>query len=152
MAGLTCRKKGAKNKHIKKANLKTKRYRRDIDQVVLDDCQPEKAEKLENQDIDEEKPGMAQHYCLHCARYFISDVAIRKHFTTKEHKKRMKTCKEIPYSHEEAERAGGLQPARERFTNAIYAGKKYIHEIDEFKHLKVGPTQELKEGADTKMA
>ena len=31
MAGLTRRKAGAKNKQIKKANLKTKRYRRDVD-------------------------------------------------------------------------------------------------------------------------
>ena len=48
MAGLTCRKKGHKHKDIKKANLKTKRYRRDVDQVVLDDMKPENAEKLLN--------------------------------------------------------------------------------------------------------
>ena len=48
MAGLTCRKKGHKHKQIKKANLKTKRYRRDIDQVVLDDMLPENSEKLLN--------------------------------------------------------------------------------------------------------
>ena len=153
MAGLTCRKKGAKNKHIKKANLKTKRYRRDIDQVVLGDLQPANAEKLENQEIDEEQAGLAQFYCLHCCRYFICDDAMRRHFKTKEHKKRMKTCREIPYSHEEAERAGGLMPARERFTNAIYSGKKEITDLPEFAHLKTGPTQELqgKKGDETKM-
>ncbi len=46
MAGLTCRSKGRKIKHIKKANLKTKRYRRDIDQVVLEDMQEENSKKL----------------------------------------------------------------------------------------------------------
>ena len=129
MAGLTCRKKGAKNKHIKKANLKTKRYRRDIDQVVLEDLQPENERKLLNQEIDEEKPGLAQFYCVHCARYFISQSAIRDHFKTKEHKKRMKTTKEIPYSHEEAERAGGLHPTKIRFTDAIYAGKTKLADL-----------------------
>ena len=108
MAGLTCRKKGHKHKQIKKANLKTKRYRRDVDQVVLEDMEPENSEKLLNQELDEYKPGLGQHYCLKCARYFISDASIQTHFRTKEHKKRMKTCKDIPYSHEEAERAGGL--------------------------------------------
>ena len=48
MAGLTCRKKGAKNKAIKKANLKTKRYSRDVDQVILTDLLPENEEKLLN--------------------------------------------------------------------------------------------------------
>ena len=76
MAGLTCRKKGHKHKQIKKANLKTKRYRRDVDQVALEDMEPENAEKLLNQDLDEYKPGLGQHYCLHCAKYFISEQAI----------------------------------------------------------------------------
>ena len=48
MAGLTCRSKGHKHKQIKKANLKTKRFRKDIDQIVLDDMQPENTEKLLN--------------------------------------------------------------------------------------------------------
>ena len=109
--------------------MKTKRYRRDVDQVVLDDMLPENSEKLMNQPIDEYKPGLGQNYCLHCARYFISENAIQMHFKTKEHKKRMKTCKEIPYSHEEAERAGGLQPAKPKFTAAIYDGKTKMADL-----------------------
>ena len=73
MAGLTCRSKGHKHKAIKKANLKTKRFRRDVDQIVLDDMLPENTEKLLNQPLDEEKPGLGQFYCLHCSKYFISD-------------------------------------------------------------------------------
>ena len=84
-----------------------------------------------NQEIDEEKPGLAQYYCVHCTRYFISLAALQTHFKTKEHKKRVKTCKEIPYSHEEAERAGGLHPNRIRFTDAVYAGKTQLAQIDE---------------------
>ena len=129
MAGLTCRKKGHKHKQIKKANLKTKRYRRDIDQVVLDDMLPENTQKLLNQELDEYKPGLGQHYCLHCARYFISKESIQAHFQTKQHKKRIKATKEIPYTHEEANRAGGLQPEKVRFTDTIYAGKTKMAEV-----------------------
>ena len=81
--------------------------------------------------MDEYKPGLGQHYCLTCARYFISDHAITEHFRTKEHKKRMKTVKEIPYSHEEAERAGGIMPATEKFTDLIYSGKTKIQDYKE---------------------
>ena len=123
MAGLTCRKKGHKHKQIKKANLKTKRYRRDMDQVVLEDMLPENTQKLENQDLDEEKPGLGQYYCVVCARYFISELAMKMHLKEKSHKKRMKSTQEIPYSHEEAERAGGLMPEKVKFTNLIYEGK-----------------------------
>lgn len=31
------------------------------------DIKPENAEKLLNQELDLDKPGEAQHYCLHCA-------------------------------------------------------------------------------------
>ena len=43
----------------------------------------------------------------------------------------MKTCKEIPYTHEEAERAGGLQPEKVRFTDAIYQGKTKMADLIE---------------------
>ncbi len=58
MGSLTSRGSRAKKKHIKKANLKTKRYARDIDQIVLEDKLPEKADKLLHQDLDENKPGL----------------------------------------------------------------------------------------------
>ena len=41
----------------------------------------------------------------------------------------MRTCKDIPYTHEEAERAGGLQPEKVRFTDAIYAGKTKMEDL-----------------------
>ena len=40
MGQVARRNSGAKNKHIKKANLKTKRYRRDVDEIVLKDMLP----------------------------------------------------------------------------------------------------------------
>ena len=48
MAGLTCRKKGHKHKEIKKANLKTKRYTKHMDQVILEDMMPTATYKLLN--------------------------------------------------------------------------------------------------------
>lgn len=34
---------------------------------IDNDLQSENAEKLLNQDVDNDKPGDAQFYCLHCA-------------------------------------------------------------------------------------
>ena len=74
-------------------------YKKDIDQIVLEDMLPEKTEQLLNQPINEELPGLGQHYCVHCSRYFISTAAIKEHFRTKEHKKRFKVCTtEVPYT------------------------------------------------------
>jgi len=36
-----------------------------LDQLY-DDCQPERAEKLQNQEIDYDLPGKGQHYCVPC--------------------------------------------------------------------------------------
>ena len=41
----------------------------------------------------------------------------------------MKTVKDIPYSHEEAERAGGLMPAKVRFTDVLYSGKTKMEDL-----------------------
>ena len=46
------------------------------------------------------------------------------HLKSKTHKKRVKSSQDIPYSHEEAMRAGGLQPEKVVFTDLVYAGKK----------------------------
>jgi len=70
---------------------------------------PVNTQKLMNQEIDEDLPGLGQHYCLHCARYFITDKAIQEHFKTKEHKKRVKTTKEEPFTYKESLRAVGIQ-------------------------------------------
>ena len=98
----------ARNKQYRKAR-KTSRKTKDIDQIVLKDMLPEETEKLNNQEIDENLPGLGQHYCITCARYLISDGAMEGHLKTKQHKKRFKECTQTkPYTMEEAERAGGL--------------------------------------------
>ena len=104
----------AKDKSVKKAR-RTRHYKRDLDQIVFEDLIESNAAKLLNQDMNEDLPGLGQHYCLTCARYMISDKAMAEHLKTKEHKKRFKIIKnDKPYTHEEAERAAGLMPAKKK--------------------------------------
>nr|CAI5818100.1 unnamed protein product [Callosobruchus analis] len=86
---------------------KTKRKTRDLDEVDQD-LQPDKANKLLNQEVDFDKPGVAQHYCLHCARYFINNFALQEHFRSKVHKRKLKLLEDEPYTIEDSERAAGL--------------------------------------------
>lgn len=66
-----------------------------------------KSDVLLNQCVELDKPGFAQHYCLHCAKYCIDERSLKEHFKTKVHKRRMKALEKEPYSHAEAERAAG---------------------------------------------
>jgi len=81
--------KPAQNKALYKAK-RTRNYKRDNDQIVYEDMLPENTFKLLNQPLQEEMPGLGQHYCIPCARYFITEQAITVHRKTKEHKKRFK--------------------------------------------------------------
>ena len=67
----------------------------------------------------------------------ISESAMDTHLRNKEHKKRVRTNKEIPYSHEEAERAAGLQPATKKFTDLIYQGKTKMEDYFQQNQLAV---------------
>ncbi|BFG02987.1 zinc finger protein 593 homolog [Drosophila madeirensis] len=89
--------------------------RRDLDQI--DDDLRTRSGELINQNVDLEKPGFAQFYCVHCAKYFIDDTAMQAHFRTKVHKRRLKALEIEPYSIEESERAAGrgsFQQAKKR--------------------------------------
>ena len=91
------------------------------------DLQPEVRAQLERQAIDIEKPGLGQHYCVECAKYFEvccpekipvrhiltmnpeqTDIALNTHWKSKVHKRRCKALKEPAYTIEESERAAGL--------------------------------------------
>ncbi|KAF7982501.1 hypothetical protein HWV62_28094 [Athelia sp. TMB] len=77
--------------------------------------------KLEAQPLDFEKPGLAQHYCVECAKYYETDHALTTHWRSKVHKRRCKELKEPAYTIEEAERAAGLGKE----------GKRPIHTLPE---------------------
>ncbi|XP_017891033.1 zinc finger protein 593 homolog [Ceratina calcarata] len=91
--------------HLKKG-WRTKRRTKDLDEID-EDLKDENLKSLLNQEVDLEKPGAAQYYCVHCARYFINTTALKDHFTTKVHKRRLKALELEPYSVEESERAAG---------------------------------------------
>nr|ACI66521.1 Zinc finger protein 593 [Salmo salar] len=86
---------------------KTKNYTKHLDQIHAD-MKPSAAAKLLKQEVDYDVTGSAQHYCLHCARYFVDLKALKEHFKTKVHKKRIKRLKEEPYIQAEADRAAGM--------------------------------------------
>ncbi|KAG8942461.1 Bud site selection protein 20 [Tulasnella sp. 424] len=93
--------------HIYRAT-RTRARQKDLDQIQLHDLDPKNRLALESQPLDVEKPGLAQHYCVECARYFETDTALKSHWKTKVHKRRVKVLQEPAYTIEEAERAGGL--------------------------------------------
>ncbi|EED81226.1 predicted protein [Postia placenta Mad-698-R] len=81
---------------------------RDLDQIQSIDLDPKNRAALEAQQLDFDKPGLAQHYCVECAKYFEADAALRAHWRSKVHKRRCKALKEPAYTIEESERAAGL--------------------------------------------
>ncbi|KAI0028883.1 hypothetical protein K488DRAFT_80448 [Vararia minispora EC-137] len=87
---------------------RTRARTKDLDQIQLIDLDPKNRAKLEAQPLDYEKPGLAQHYCVECAKYFETDQALNSHWRSKVHKRRCKTLREPVYTIEEAERAAGL--------------------------------------------
>lgn len=110
--------------------------RRDLDQID-DDLQTRSAQLI-NQNVDLDKPGFAQFYCVHCAKYFIDDTAMQAHFRTKVHKRRLKALETEPYSIEESERAAGrgsFQKAKKRVMETqpskeeVIAGKRIRVEV-----------------------
>lgn len=89
-----------------KKKYKTKRRAKDLDEID-EDLKPENAVKLLDQEIDFDKPGNAQFYCIHCARHFINSQALHEHINSKVHKRRLKALQEEPYTIEDSERAAG---------------------------------------------
>ncbi|BGP17875.1 hypothetical protein JCM10213_008328 [Rhodosporidiobolus nylandii] len=91
-------------------DIKTRRYKRDIDQIAEDlkDGGKQKfMDDLAKKDL-EDLPGLAQFPCVPCARYFADDVSLQTHLKTKVHKRQLKKLAEEPYTIEESRRAVGL--------------------------------------------
>lgn len=75
-----------------------------LDQVADDIKNPRRVEF----EIDLDLPGLGQHYCVQCARHFISGKVLAAHKRTKPHKARLRELKEKPYTQAEAEAAAGM--------------------------------------------
>ncbi|KAF5381436.1 hypothetical protein D9757_009040 [Collybiopsis confluens] len=95
---------------------RTRARGKDLDQIQLIDLDPKNRAALESQSLDFEKPGLAQHYCVECAKYYETDAALRSHWRSKIHKRRCKQLKEPAYTIEESERAAGLGREGKRAT------------------------------------
>merc|ERR1712121_97134 len=72
------------------------------------DLQEGVVEKLLEQNIDYDKAGLGQFYCVHCAKDFIDTQAFKDHIKSKPHKRRLHALKTEPYTVEESERAAGM--------------------------------------------
>lgn len=105
--GRYARKKQHKGDKPLKEKYRTKRKTKDLDQIH-EDMKPKNSDKLLDQQVDFDKPGAAQFYCLHCAKYFINNKALKDHFRSKPHKRRIKALSIEPYTQEEADRAAGV--------------------------------------------
>ncbi|NXD94914.1 ZN593 protein, partial [Chaetorhynchus papuensis] len=107
------RRTGAHRAHSLARQLKTKRRRRDLDEIHAD-LKPENAARLLRQEIDPDLPGCAHlgvpltPILSHPRRYFVDLNSMKEHFRSKVHKKRLKQLREAPYTQEEAERAAGM--------------------------------------------
>lgn len=88
---------------------KTKRRTRDLDSIFYDDLvsAERRDELLNKQPLDETKPGLGQHYCIECAKYFENKVAITTHVKGGIHKRRVKDLNARPYTPLESLAASG---------------------------------------------
>ncbi|EDL46016.1 hypothetical protein PVIIG_00105 [Plasmodium vivax India VII] len=100
---LSTRKKKHPRNTIKSKILKTRKRKRDYDEVYKD--------YLNQPDLpyDEDKKGGGQHKCYACDIYFINDDAKKQHEKTKKHKRRVKMLNtETPYTYKDALKAAEI--------------------------------------------
>ena len=111
---------------------KTKRRTKDLDLIYDDLSSQDKIQKLLNQPLDETKPGLGQHYCIHCAKYCETAIALKTHLRGKVHKRRVKDLKGVPYTQDVANAAAGLNLS------------KFLNRVEQIKS-SVGPQKENNE-------
>jgi bud site selection protein 20 len=81
------RRRTSKNKQYKKS-VDTKRRPRDVDQIQDDLKKAAETNENISFEIDEDLPGLGQHYCVTCARHFGDQSTLELHTQTKDHKRR----------------------------------------------------------------
>ncbi|CAG61736.1 uncharacterized protein GVI51_K12639 [Nakaseomyces glabratus] len=108
---------------------KTKRRTKDLDLIHEELKSQEKIQQLLNQPLDETKPGLGQHYCIHCAKYFETGIALKTHLKGKIHRRRVKELKSIPYTQEVADAAAGVN--LNKFLNSVEKFKNVDNQVKE---------------------
>jgi bud site selection protein 20 len=106
-----------------KRKYRLRRRTKDLDQIH-EDLEPEKATQYEQQEVDPDLPGLAQHYCIQCSKYFIDEKSLAEHRRGKYHKKRLRLLKDAPYTIKEAEMAAGLGTDNGKKLNAKKKAEK----------------------------
>ncbi|KAJ2721361.1 hypothetical protein GGI07_004031 [Coemansia sp. Benny D115] len=104
---------------------KTKRRTKDLDQIQQD-LLPENKHRLLSIPEDEDLPGLGQHYCVECARYYIDDRTLEEHRRGREHKRRIRDLKAPAYTQKEAEAAAGLSTDNGRALSSSIAGPQSL--------------------------
>lgn len=110
---------------------KTKRRTRDLDLIFNDLSFPESIQRLKQQAEDENLPGLGQYYCIHCAKYFLDNNALKGHLRGKVHKRRVKELSVNPYTNLESEAATGTN--LEKFMSKV---SKYQNEEAQRKQME----------------
>lgn len=107
MAGPQSRRGKGKTLKFSK-NMKTKHYKRGLDQIQKDVLIEAKTGIVTSRPLDEDLPALGQYYCTVCARHFISQTVLLNHTRSKPHKRQVKRVNEVPYSQKEADAAAGM--------------------------------------------
>uniref|UniRef100_A0A182W2Z2 Zinc finger protein 593 homolog n=1 Tax=Anopheles minimus TaxID=112268 RepID=A0A182W2Z2_9DIPT len=123
--------------------------RKDLDEIDTDlKTEPE---KLLKQEIDLDKPGFGQFYCIHCATYYINDQAMQAHFRTKVHKRRLKALEIEPYTVEDSLRAAGhgsfVQPQKRKMET-----QPCLLDVEAGKRIKVDTVMEEEKPAKQELS
>lgn len=108
-------KKHSRNKIKWRSGVDVKRRTRDHDQIY-DDMKAADAASARGDTpkpkFDPALPGGGQHYCVSCARHFVSATVLEQHKRSKPHKRQLRNLtRDRPYTHAEAEAAAGMAPA-----------------------------------------
>ncbi|KAI1486397.1 zinc finger-containing protein [Biscogniauxia mediterranea] len=93
----------------KRTLTKTRRKKRDIDQIKADLLSPRHLALFKETKASEDLPGLGKWYCTECAKWFEGEATLVLHRRGKPHKRRVKQLREEPYTQKEAEAAIGLR-------------------------------------------
>lgn len=75
-------------KTTSRLSVPNKAYYRDVDQIKADLRSPRHLQRFTGSKAKEDLPGLGQHYCIECAKWFETEVSLVGHRRGKPHKRR----------------------------------------------------------------